>query len=427
MTYDVIVNMAAFQFAAVLFLFAWLWKRLQKRRKLILAGACAAQRRLHFLKRYQEQILVASLFRAQLYLTSSSIPQRRLWMRARSQSFYSDVVCNWDDAEWKRNFRVGRPTFRFLCTQLRTTLHRRYVVRKPLSVEERVAVALWRLGTNVEYRSIAHLFGIGLSTVCVVVHEVCLAIVSTLAKRYIRIPTGESAQTIIDGFLHTWGFPQCFGAIDGSHIPIIAPSVDPSDYFNRKGFHSIVLQALVDHEYKFMNVFVGWPGSCHDARILANSAIFSKAEDGSLLPTTMQQIGGVDVPVVILGDPAYPLQTWLMKPFSDQGRLTREERSFNYHLSHARVVVECAFGRLKGRWRCLLKRNDTNLHFVPTLVTACCVLHNLCEVHGDGFDEEWLFPVDEQVPRLNSTSTGTAGGSNTTAGNIRRAFCRYFS
>ena len=47
-------------------------------------------------------------------------------------------------------------------------------------------------------------------------------------------------------FLQTGGFSQCFGAIDGSHIPIIAPSTDPLDYYNHKGFHFIVLQALVD-------------------------------------------------------------------------------------------------------------------------------------------------------------------------------------
>ena len=100
-------------------------------------------------------------------------------------------------------------------------------------------------------------------------------------------------------FLHTWGFPQCFGAIDGSHIPIIAPSTDPLDYYNRKDFHSIVLQALADHEYKFMNIFVGWPGNCYNACILANFSVFAKAE-GNLLPITTENISGVAVPVVIL-------------------------------------------------------------------------------------------------------------------------------
>ena len=54
-----------------------------------------------------------------------------------------------------------------------------------------------------------------------------------------------------------WDLSQCFGAIDGSHIPIITPTHSPKDYYNRKRFHSIVLQALVDHLYRFFNVCVG--------------------------------------------------------------------------------------------------------------------------------------------------------------------------
>ena len=35
-----------------------------------------------------------------------------------------------------------------------------------------------------------------------------------------------------------------------------------------------------------------------------------------------------------------------------------------------------------------MKRNDTDVSFMPTLVSACCILHNLCEVHSDDFDDD---------------------------------------
>ena len=58
------------------------------------------------------------------------------------------------------------------------------------------------------------------------------------------------------------------------------------------------------------------------------------------------------------------------------------------------MVVECAFRHLKGSCRCLLKRNlkrnDCKLIFLSTIVNACCILCNLCEVHGDGLVEEWV-------------------------------------
>ena len=376
----------------------------------------------------RHEIQANELARITTYVTQKlllcSVRQKRtMWVRHRSRTFFRDIVSCWDNEEWRRNFRISRRTFHFLCTQLSPVLKRKELVRKPLPVDEKVAITLWRLGTNLEYRSLAHLFGVGLSTVCVTVQEVCTSIVNVLMTRYIRVPTGEAAQTVVDGFLHTWGFPQCFGAIDGSHIPILSPRDNPLDYYNRKGWHSIVLQAVVDHEYKFMNTYVGWPGSVHDARILANSEVYIKGEAGELLPRGTQCINGIDIPVMILGDPAYPLLSWLMKPYSVSGTFRRKQRHFNYRLSRTCIVVECAFGHLKGRWRCLMKRNDSDLMFMPTLVNACCVLHNLCEVHSDRFDDDWLCEeidvhTDSTIP---PPVTQAAAGSV-----IRDALCDYF-
>jgi len=348
--------------------------------------------------------------------------RRTIWTKRRSQNFFVECIKNWEEDEWKRNFRVSRATFQFLCLELRPYLQRRSVVRLPLSVEMRVAITLWRLGTNIEYRSLSHLFGVGLSTVCVVVSDVCTAIVEHLANRYIAIPAGEHLKLVVDGFMSKWGVPQCVGAIDSTHIPIIAPKDSPLDYYNRKGYHSVVLQALVDHEYKFLDVYVGWPGSVHDARVLMNSGLYSKCDSGAFPPNWPKVINGTSIPLFIIGDPAYPLTSWLIKPFSDCGRLTEKQQGFNYHVSRARCVVENAFGRLKGRWRSLMKRNDTDIRFLPTLATACCVLHNICEIHGDDFNDEWLATEAEASgPQAVATAVSVPSGDR-----IRAALCDYF-
>lgn len=94
---------------------------------------------------------------------------------------------------------------------------------------------------------------------------------------------------------------------------------------------------------------------------------------------------------------------------------------FNYQLSKARVVVEHAYGRLKGRWRCLLKRLDVDVLDVSELVSACCVLRNICEVHGDNFDQEWIEGVE--VHRCTPASTTTTSNH---AGHIRNALMSHF-
>ena len=66
---------------------------------------------------------------------------------------------------------------------------------------------------------------------------------------------------------------MCAGAIDGTHIPIIASSECHAEYVNRKGYHSIIMQTVVDCKYLYRDVVIGWPGSVHDARVSSNSSI----------------------------------------------------------------------------------------------------------------------------------------------------------
>lgn len=94
---------------------------------------------------------------------------------------------------------------------------------------------------------------------------------------------------------------------------------------------------------------------------------------------------------MIIGDPAYPLLDWVLKDYPRSDHADRE--SFNVYLNLARVKVEHAFGRLKGRWRILLKRIDLDHKFVPEIVAAVCTLHNFVEHEKEKFDNNWLHDV----------------------------------
>ena len=106
--------------------------------------------------------------------------------------------------------------------------------------------------------------------------------------------------------------------------------------------------------------------------MLANSAVFQRAQAGNLLPDRKKTICVMDMPLVIPRDPACPLP-WLIKPFVDYGGITAQQKTLNYSLSRARIVVENAFGRLKEHGKCLLTRNDTITEDIPTVISACCV------------------------------------------------------
>ena len=138
-------------------------------------------------------------------------------------------------------------------------------------MEVRVAVTLWRLATDIEYRTITALFGLGRSTVGEIVLESSQTIACYVMPRYVVIPTTDGLREIVDGFYHCCRFSHTFGAIHGTHIPILRPQGSSSDYYNRKGYHSILMQAVVDFQGRFLDVNIGWPGKVHDARVLVIS------------------------------------------------------------------------------------------------------------------------------------------------------------
>uniref|UniRef100_A0A671LBA6 DDE Tnp4 domain-containing protein n=1 Tax=Sinocyclocheilus anshuiensis TaxID=1608454 RepID=A0A671LBA6_9TELE len=277
------------------------------------------------------------------------------------------------------NFRMRRETFNMLFEWLSPRLsYEDTNFRQAISVQKHVAVGLCWLATGAGYRTLAHLFGISDTSVCLIVREFSHAVRHEMIREYIMLPEGEELQTILLGFMNHWVFPQCAGAIDGSHIPVIDPPESHTNYFNHKGWHSVILQAIVDHSFYV-----------HNSRVLRNSVIYEKAERGVLFPNMITAvISRHSSAHHAVGGPAYPLQSWLMKGYQETGNLTEDQHCFNKKLSGARMTVECAIGRLKGRWRCLSKRLDMDISLVPTIISACCTLHNMCEKHNEAYCED---------------------------------------
>lgn len=76
-----------------------------------------------------------------------------------------------------------------------------------------------------------------------------------------------------------------------------------------------------------------------------------------------------------------------MKPFRDNGHLTRRQRRFNYRLSSARVVIERAFGLLKGRFRRLKLLDTKSIKTAVDTIIVCCIFHNICVINDDVLEQ----------------------------------------
>ena len=196
--------------------------------------------------------------------------KRRAWVWPRQQNWFRLLIANPAlHFLWKEHFRITHETFEYLCDLLRADLQKQHTrMRVPISVEERVGVALWRLATGNSCRSCGLQFGLGKSTAKCICNEFKQALLA-LKDQFITIPlTRQEIPEKIDEFEEMYRIPQIVGAIDGCRIEINAPPRNHEDYFNRKQHYSVNLQAIVDSNLKFIHATVGYPGSIHDARDL---------------------------------------------------------------------------------------------------------------------------------------------------------------
>ena len=147
---------------------------------------------------------------------------------------------------------------------------------------------------------------------------------------------------------------------------------------------------------------------------------------------TKLPLSDVELPFVILGDEAYLLLSYLMRP-CPRRQLTESQRLFNYHLSRGRRVVESAFGMLAGKWRILNKPIETSRNMVDRIVKCLCVLHNTV-IDREGLDEASHLELENQEDSFSINLdehgrqvTRSNNRSNLRARRVIDAFSIYFS
>jgi hypothetical protein len=187
---------------------------------------------------------------------------------------------------------------------------------------------------------------------------------NTEALQDISLSFSDRSDGIING---------CIGALDGVAIRIRSPTIiqdnvtDPGNYYCRKGFFALNMQAICDSQKRILWLSSGHKGSTHD------SFAFTETKLNKLLKQKQQYL--FNNRLFIIGDSAYPLQSYMIVPYANVESNSTED-GFNYYHSRTRIHIECAFGEIIMRWGIFWRKLAFHLKNDGPIINACCFLHN---------------------------------------------------
>ncbi|KAI3678888.1 hypothetical protein L6452_38192 [Arctium lappa] len=292
-----------------------------------------------------------------------------------------------EEEGFKYFFRVSKKTFEYICSLVREDLISRppsgliNIEGRLLSVEKQVAIALRRLASGESQVSVGASFGVGQSTVSQVTWRFIEAM-EERGRHHLKWPEDDNLQKIKSEFESSFNLPNCCGAIDATHIVMTLPAVQTSDdWCDQIRNYSMLVQAIVDHKSRFLDLVTGWPGGMTVPKLLKFSGFYKLCESGERLNGNPQSIpGGSEIREFIVGGSNYPLLPWLITPYNENDEVS----GFNTVHEAARSVAVKAFSQLKGSWRILNKvmwRPDKKK--LPSIIVVCCLLHNIIIDCGD--------------------------------------------
>ncbi|XP_048238779.1 uncharacterized protein LOC125376958 isoform X2 [Haliotis rufescens] len=197
-------------------------------------------------------------------------------LRRDMQGAYNNLIKELeieDEQSYYNFFRMGKESFNHLLLKVQPKIKKQDTnMRECLPAGLKLAVTLRFLSSGDNFQSLSYLYRVPSNTICTFVPEVCQGIYEALQPEYAKVPsTQDEWKSIVTDFEDKWQFPNCFGAMDGKHFAVTAPAHSGSQFYNYKGYFSIIMLALVDANYKFTFVDVGANGRAGDAGIFANS------------------------------------------------------------------------------------------------------------------------------------------------------------
>ena len=295
------------------------------------------------------------------------------------------------EVHFRRMFRMTLPAFTVLCSLIRSSIGKENfrsewqypqeenVTTPTIPGEIKVAVSICMLAGG-SYLDLGPLFNIATSYLYEIFDDFIAWILKTLQfplAKWLREKDWSPLLQRANEFAEKSGgiFYGPLGALDGLAVRIRCPWLsevpDPGNYYCRKGFYALNVQAICDKSKRFLWCYPSNKGSTHDSAAFASSRLYELLKE---VAEDLHRMG-----LFIAADSAYTLASFTITPYdSDQtGRDDQHRKdAFNYHLSSCRIFIECAFGELVMRWGILWRTLAFDLKKSAKIVQVCMLLHN---------------------------------------------------
>nr|CAI5853840.1 unnamed protein product [Callosobruchus analis] len=379
---------------------------------------------------------------------NKSRKKRRFWVRqwilrrtrliGASETLLKELAT--EDKDGYRNYlRMSEEKFEELLSKVQNSIKKQdTVMQQAISPKLKLQGTLRYLATGDSFQTLAFLYRVPKNTISSFLAEVFPAIYDAL-KDFIKVPhTEDERKNIQKEYYFRWNFPKCCGALDGKHIVIRNASHSGSEYLNYKGTYSLILFACIDANYCFRYFDIGTNGRANDAAVCAKSSLNAALEN-------VRNTLNFPKHGVFVADDAFPLRTYILKPFGRSTHLSRKQKIFNYRLSRARRIVENAFGILVSRFRVFERPIAIGIDKVDVVVKATLALHNWLKMSSGetytpigSFDTEdlntrqivpgsWRTQSTEARGLVNLQTNLGSRNYTTSASTVRDQYAEYFS
>jgi hypothetical protein len=272
---------------------------------------------------------------------------------------------------------MRRTTFNYICSLVRVPSSEdmsnyTFIDGRVMCTEDLVAIALRVLNSGEPLETIGCSVGVKESTVFLVTWT----FIDTMLKpeiQHFKWPGTSEMMMIKSQFDKIYGLPNCCGALHTTNIEVSHLSPKP---VNSKKNASLVLQALIGPDMKFMNIWWLARHACwNESTILPTSNLFKRCMKGEMLNLSYD---GSEVREYIIGNAGYPLLPWLITPYQEEN-LSYCKAEFNMRQSTATTSAARALTRFKDTWKFSYGEvwRPNSDHEFSKMLAICCILHNI--------------------------------------------------